>query len=482
MSAVAELPLVWRPNRGPQTRFLASRVYEVLFGGAAGGGKSEALLVDALRQVHRPKYRALLLRRSFPELRELITRSRDLYPVAFPGARFNKQEKAWQFPNGAVIEFGYLAQDDDVYRYQGQEYSYVGWDEVTHFSEFAYTYLLSRVRTTDPDLQPRVRATANPGGRGHAWVKARFVDPAPAGVVFQDPATGTSRVFIASTLSDNPHLAVTDYGRRLEALPEADRRALLEGDWNAYEGSVFRLDAGVHVLTREQCQALWGGDAPPSEWPRFRVMDWGYARPFAILWIAVDSQGCAHVYREWYGVQLDARGSVQANVGLRLEPEEVARRVAEIERHAGEKEVTGWTGPDLFDVGRRDHGGGRPIAESFTRHGVFHTEWPAGPGSRRSKKIAVHERLAYKRNADGQLVQPPGLVIAGEACVHLCRTLPALEYDPHNAEDVDTTGEDHAYDALAAFCLKRPWGPRPKQARPDAYDRRLSSDASWEWA
>ena len=164
--------IIFQPNEGPQTEFLAAAEKDVLYGGAAGGGKSYAMLVDPLRYCHRSAHRALILRRSMPELRELIDKSRELYPRAFPGCKFREVEKLWNFPSGAKVEFGFLERDADVYRYQGQAYSWIGFDEITHLpTEFGWNYLASRLRTTDPDITPYLRCTANPGGVGADWVK-----------------------------------------------------------------------------------------------------------------------------------------------------------------------------------------------------------------------------------------------------------------------------------------------------------------------
>ena len=155
------------------------REYEVLYGGAAGGGKSDYLLMEALRQVGIPHYRALILRKTGPQLRELIDRSRTLYPAAFPGARYRVTEAEWEFPSGAKIEFGTMQHPEDRIRYQGRRFDFIGFDELTHFTFSEYAYLFSRNRPSGPGTRCYIRATANPGGVGHGWVKERFIDPAP---------------------------------------------------------------------------------------------------------------------------------------------------------------------------------------------------------------------------------------------------------------------------------------------------------------
>ena len=195
------------PNEGPQTDFLAAGEKDVLYGGAAGGGKSFAMLIDPLRSCHHPQHRALILRKSMPELRELIDKSRELYPKAFKGARFREVEKLWNFPSGAKIEFGFLERDADVYRYQGQAYSWIGFDEITHLpTEFGWNYLASRFRTTDPALPTFLRCTSNPGGVGAHWVKKRYVEPSDYNKTFVGH-DGLTRKFIPARLQDNPFLA-----------------------------------------------------------------------------------------------------------------------------------------------------------------------------------------------------------------------------------------------------------------------------------
>jgi len=194
--------VAFKPNPGPQTEFLAAPEKDVLYGGAAGGGKSYAMLVDPLRYAHRAQHRALILRRSMPELRELIDKSRELYPKAFKGAKFKEVDRTWKFPSGATVQFSFLEKDADVYRYQGQAYSWIGFDEITHLpTEFAWNYLASRLRTTDPEIQTYMRCTANPGGAGAHWVKKRYIEAAPANESFSGKDDMT-RKFIPALLDD----------------------------------------------------------------------------------------------------------------------------------------------------------------------------------------------------------------------------------------------------------------------------------------
>jgi len=455
-------PVGWAPNPGPQARFLACPADEVLYGGAAGGGKSDALLIALLRQAHLPGYVGLYLRREYPAMQQAIARAGELYPLV--GGRWRAAERTWVFPSGSRVLFRHLQREETVQQFKSQAFAVVAWDELTTFTEYQYTYLRSRVRTTAPGVRCQVIAATNPDGPGLAWVRARFVDgrrPGVAYVVAQDNGVRRSQAFIPARLGDNPHLG-EDYEAALMSLGQADRAALLGGDWYAYDGQVFRLVAGRSLLTHAEASTHWGGAEPPHWWPRYRLMDWGYRRPYAVLWVAVDPEGRGWVYREAYG-------AVGPNEGAGHSPDHVARLIASVEAEHGET-PTAYAGPDLWFRGRGDYGADRPLVEDFQDAGCYwHGPWEAGPGSRRVKRQRVASLLEAHRGDRSGLA---GLVLVSDRCPALVRTLPALQYSKTDPEDVDSNGEDHAYDALAGWALMRSAQAVDPAALPDHRPRR----------
>ena len=422
LRTVAEENVIFRPNDGPQTDFLAASETDVLYGGAAGGGKSYAMLVDPLRFAHRGAHRALILRRSMPELRELIDKSRELYPKAFPGCKYKEVEKLWNFPSGAKIEFGFLERDADVYRYQGQAYSWIGFDEITHqATEFSWNYLASRLRTTDPEIIPYMRCTANPGGVGAHWVKKRYIDPSPPNESFKG-SDGLSRKFIPARLDDNPYLANDGrYEQMLKALPPTQRRQLLEGDWEVAEGAAFtEFDRHLHVIAPFEI---------PIHWERIKGIDYGYASESACVWGAVDKDdGTLIIYRELYRKGL--LGTDLAHIITEMELNDPLSVPGVLDTACWNR--TGQTGPT--------------VGETLVKAGH---KLRRADKNRVAGKIQIHEYLKVQQSGR------PKIQIFN-TCPNLIRELQSIPLDKSNPEDVDTHAPDHAYDALRYLIMARP--------------------------
>jgi len=414
--------VIFKPNNGPQTDFLAAPEKDVLYGGAAGGGKSYAMLIDPLRFAHRSAHRALILRRSMPELRELIDKSRELYPKAFPGCKYKEVEKLWNFPSGAKVEFGFLERDADVYRYQGQAYSWIGFDEITHLpTEFGWNYLASRLRTTDPEIVPYMRCTANPGGVGATWVKKRYIDPYPPNESFigEDNLT---RKFIPARLDDNPYLAKDGrYEEMLKALPPTQRRQLLEGTWDVNEGAAFtEFEVDKHVVTPFEI---------PISWERIKGIDYGYASESSCIWGAVDpSDGTLIIYRELY-----QKGLTGVDLGERITQMELSDPYSV----QGVLDTAAWA---------RTGTTGPTVGESLVRAGH---KLRRADKNRIQGKIQIHEYLKVQQSGR------PRLQILN-TCPNLIRELQSIPLDRSNPEDVDTHAPDHAYDALRYLIMSRP--------------------------
>lgn len=427
-----------------QKQFMDADADEVLFGGAAGGGKSYGQLADALVYALKyPKSRQLILRRTFPELEHsIIFTSLQFFPQKV--AKYSSSKHLWEFLNKSIIEFGYCAAEKDVLRYQGAEYDVVRFDELTHFTEAQYTYLLSRIRGVN-SYPKQIKSSTNPGGIGHSWVKSRFIDGRDAGKVFYDEETGSSRVFIPSYVQDNIFLMEADkgYEKRLAQLPEAERKALLYGQWDIFDGQVFtewqnRADG---YLTRRWSHVIKPFEIPKN-WRRFRSFDFGYSKPFAVLWFAVDPDGIAYNYRELYGC------TGTPDTGVRWTAQRIAREIREIEKNEEpDTTITGYADPAIWNSTGSEEGS---IAEMMEREGVF---FEKGKNNRLAGKMQVHYRLSFDDEGISRLY-------VFENCRNMIRTLPQLYYDPVNPEDVDTRQEDHLYDALKYFLMSDPIPPR----------------------
>ena len=449
--------VIFKPNPGPQSTFLAASEREVLYGGAAGGGKSLAMLADPLRYMGHPQFSGLLLRHTTEELRELIWKSQELYPRIYPGIKWSERKMQWQAPSGARLWFSYLDRDEDVLRYQGLSFSWVGFDELTQWqTPFAWNYMRSRLRSTAPDLPTYMRATTNPGGPGHAWVKKMFIDPSPAGRAFwaTDIDTGDTlsypkghskegqplfkRRFIPAMLSDNPYLAEGgDYETMLLSLPEHQRKQLLEGNWDVAEGAAFpEFNRRIHVIKQEKI---------PSNWVRFRACDYGYGSHSAVLWFAVSPSEQLIVYRELYVSRVLAK--------------DLARMVLEHEQADGQIRY----GVLDSSCWHRRGDTGPSLAEQMIGEGCRWRPADRSAGSRVAGKNEIHRRLQLD-----DFTEEPRLVIM-DNCTNLISQLPILPLDKSNPEDINTKAEDHLYDALRYGVMSRPrfsiWDYDPASSR-----------------
>lgn len=450
---------IWTPQ-SKQAVFQSRGEYEALYGGAAGGGKSDALLTEALRQVHIGHYRALILRKTYPQLSELIDRSRELYSRAYPKAVYNDSKHFWKFPSGAKIYFGAMQHTKDRINYQGKRYDFIAFDELTHFTWDEYSYMFSRNRPSGEGTRCYIRATTNPGGIGHSWVKERFITAAPPLTPIKTTMSVTDpdgkviemqrhRIFVPSTVFDNEELLRNDpnYLANLSLLPEKEKKALLYGDWDSFAGQVFtewKNDPSGY-LDRRNTHVIKPFLIPKS-WRIYRGFDFGYSRPFATEWIALDGDGRAYVIAELYGC------TGTPNEGVRFTPDTIAQKIKEMEReHPNLKgrKIRGIADPAISKAET-----GESIADMFARQGVF---FDYGDNERLAGKMQFHYRLNFDNEGFP-------MMYVFENCVNFIRTIPALIYDTVNVEDIDSSGEDHIYDCVRYVLMENLIAPRGRNA------------------
>lgn len=451
--------IVWKPQER-QRIFMSRPEYECLFGGAAGGGKSDALINEALRQVHIPHYTGLIVRKTYPMLEDLIVKTKTYFKRSFPGAKYNIGSHTWEFPSGARVLFRSLQHEKDKYNFQGKAFDYIGVDELTQFQNSEYEYLKSRNRPNGPGTRVYIRATANPGGVGHGWVKERFITVAPPMTPVEEEITWTmpdgteekriqKRIFVPSFVWDNPALMQNDpdYVMRLASLPEAERNALLYGDWDTFSGQVFtewrndpdHYDDRIHTHVIRPFRI-------PKDWAIWCGLDWGYSRPFSVGWYAVDHEQRMYRIREYYGC------AGTPNVGVKMEPTEVARKIKEIE--ADDPNLKDRKIQRVGDPAIWGSDGTESIGALMERERVY---FQKGDHARIDGKMQLHHRLAFDENGIPMLY-------VFNTCKHFIRTIPALVYDESDVEDIDTDGEDHIYDECRYVCMENPIAPPKREA------------------
>lgn len=455
----------WYPHEGPQQEFCSRAEFEVLFGGAAGPGKTDCLIMEAARHVGHPRYRAIIFRRTFPQLQEIIDRCWQYYPTW--GGIYRAGEHRWYFPSGAKVNLGHMQHETDKYNYQGKEFHGVFFDELTQFLETQYLYLHSRVRSTDKEIPLRIRATTNPGGIGHVWVKNRFVDIGTPMETHIDAKTGQSRAFVPATVYDNPTLVENDplYVKRLEALPEVEKMRLLYGDWAAFEGQAFgELSQRVHG-----CEPF----DIPHEWERFMVFDWGYGRPWGAFWYAIDFDGDMFLYRAFYGMRKNDNGKYDPNLGARQTNVEICREIIQREKERMSFRVAD---PACW-APTKQKGSNVVLGPSFTedasKEGLFFLK---ADNDRIRGKQQIHMRLRLEQETDpktGELLSEQPKFHAflydenGDRGVkRWWEEMQSLQESAKRPEDVDTDQPDEGYDCFRYACMSRPITPKVIEKAP----------------
>ena len=454
---MANVVINYKPTE-KQKMFHASNANEILYGGAAGGGKTKALVMDALfRTLKFPGTVAVIFRRTYRELEDTdIKEALASYPESV--AKYNAGRHEFKLVNGSKILFRHCENEADRFDYSGLEAQFMYFDELTTFTQVIYDFLKTRLRAQKKlGVVPIVRAASNPGNIGHGWVKKEFVDAGPymeirEQEIWSEALHKSKKIrtqYIPSLATENPYIT-DDYIFELEQKPEALKRALLNGDWDSFEGQVFTefKDDPVHYQDRKWTHVI----APfqiPLDWPRYMSFDYGYSEPFACQWWTISpgrggGEGIAYLYREWYGCVPN-----KADTGIKLTPTQIMEGILEREEEEIRENLRVLRVADssIFDKDRGDSIADQMAPGYYGRHkGVVFSKCDK---ARIAGKMEVHERLRF--DSDGK----PGMYIFN-TCKDWIRTVPNLPYDEKKREDVDTDAEDHAYDATRYFLMEHP--------------------------
>lgn len=418
--------MTWKPHDGAQERFHQYGAFEGLYGGSAGGGKTDSLLMEATRQVAKKDYKGILFRRTYPELElSLILRAYEHYPSI--GGMPRDGGRKWEFPSGAAIWFGHLEHEKDVYKYQSAEFDFIGFDELTSFTEFQYLYLFSRCRGSAPEIKRYVRSGTNPGNVGHGWVKKRFIEGKEPYKIYLDEF-GHTRFFVPARVWDNPTLLKNDPGyiNRLKLLPHKQQRMLLDGDWNVFEGQFFEeWDESLHVCVPFNI---------PDDWEKYISIDYGHSAPSAVYWNAiVPNSGKVYTYREFY--QTGQTYLQLAKTLTKLTPAH---------------ETIDWIVADnnIAAASNESGQGGDAIIRDYFES----VEWDVpftlankGAGSRKRGWNLIREYLHPNITIDGKVTVKWQVF---NTCPKLIELFPDQIHDDNDPEDLDTKGEDHAPDSI----------------------------------
>lgn len=446
---------------------LSNEVDVLLYGGAAGGGKTDWLVwhADQMSRKH-PGHTTLALRRTFPQLKDSLIR-RSVEKIDQADARYLVGEKEWTYENGSTIRFGFCDNEDDYRHYLSAEYDLILFEELTEFSELQFKMIRSRCRTTRRKrargIRPHVVAATNPGQIGHEWVKTYFVQATNYGrdvAQLEIKALGQTKTitvgFVPAKVSDNPHID-PDYIFNLAGLPDIQKRQYLDGDWDIFEGQYFgEWSADKHV--RQPFRI-------PEHWTRIRGYDYGYAAPFCCLWAAIDPDRNIYIYREAYHKGMTASEQGKLCVDLSMMTTEIGTPQPEkIHRTAAD--------PSIWAKG----GTGVSIAQQLRMSGM-HVSRAMNARIDGWNRVRDWLRATDTRELANGQPDPhfgPRLYVFS-TCTNLVRTLPVMIHDKKHPEDLDTDLEDHAVDALRYLLMDRAPHPLTKEPAPKNDDQR-------EWA
>jgi len=458
-----------------------STATEILYGGAAGGGKSHLMRSAAITWCAEiPGLQVYLFRRISEDLvKNHIEGPKGLRAILAPWVNsglVRMVEDEIRFWNGSKIYLCHCKDEKDRFKYLGAEIHVLLIDELTTFTDVIYRFLRSRCRAVGLKLPPkyeglfpRIIAGSNPGNIGHHWVKAGFIDNAvpleirPMG----DSEGGMRRQYIPARLDDNPSMAADDpnYRQRLRGLGSPQLvRAMEDGDWNVIAGAFFpEFTTEQHVIEPVEL---------PKHWMRFRACDWGSSAPFSVGWYAVSEgelpqfpRGALVKYREWYGMK-----DGQPNVGLKLTAEEVAEGVIERDDRGYEFKFP----HSVIDPAAFAENGGPSIAERMLRHTKKRVAWRAADNKRVSARGAMGGWDQLRSRLKGEDGRP--MLYFFSTCVHTIRTLPALQHDEGRPEDVNTDGEDHAADETRYACMSRPFLRKPAPSEVSTEEALIAAD------
>src|SRR5438552_47495 len=456
---------VWKPFK-KQEDFLTipDSVKEALYGGAAMGGKSDALVMLPIVRgfFQHPRFKGIIFRRTYPELeREIIKRSEFWYtPI---GAKYNQEKHEWKFPSGAVLRFGHCEYEQDVRKYDTDEYNYMAFDELTSFTEFQYIYLvMSRCRSSIKDLPAIARSGTNPGNVGHGWVRRRFIEPAPFGTIIIDKTTGLKRIFIQAKVDDNPH-APADYKNQLSLLPIAEQRAKRDGDWYTFSGQVFD-DWREEPMPDEPTSALHV--IPPFEipdwWPKFLAIDWGFSAMTVALWGALSPDDRLYIYRE-YAVKQARISTWATEIGRLSEGEKEHIVDTTLCQSAWQNRGDDLTIAQQFEkysglrprMADNERIGGKLLVQEYLRWRTKPASKELREGYSEEKAVEIlrkHGTEAYESYLRSFLPEKPEENLPKlqvfKSAMELRRVIPLCVYDVDRKEDVAEFDGDDPYDAL----------------------------------